>query len=130
MSNEHRHYRDLLRTIDQSFAQANALLSPIPIRIDEKKDAFIIEAELPGVEKEQIVLDVNRRALRIRVKHNEKSEYRNDEKKIVQEQVRSHVRERVIPLPFAVDEKQIQATYRNGLLRITIPNKRKRILIE
>ncbi len=123
-------YRDLLRTIDQFFQQTHSLISPIPIRVIEKKDVWILEAELPGVEKEQIQLDIYRQSVRIQVSHKEQIEYKNEQKKIMQEQKHTQIRERIVPLPFLVEEKQVSATYKNGLLRLTIPNKRKKITIE
>lgn len=123
-------YRHLLRSIDHFFSQSTLFLPPIPIRIDEQKDTFIIYAELPGIEKEQIQLDVYRQALRIRVHHKEEQIVHDENERVTKQQMSSQVRERYVPLPFLVDERQVHATYKNGLLRITIPYNKKKIYIE
>ncbi|WP_100404205.1 Hsp20/alpha crystallin family protein [Bacillus solitudinis] len=130
-------YQDILRSIDDFFQQTYQQLqeyplfnSPIPTRVIENKDVFIIEADLPGIDKNQIQLDIYRQSVRIRVHHHEEVQVNDEKLDVVQKQASSQVRERIIPIPFAVSENDVTATYRNGLLRIKLPNNRRNIEID
>ena len=130
-------YHDALKSIDDFFTQTyeqiqtNPLfLPPIPIQIREEKDLWIAEAALPGIDKKQINLDIYRQSIRIQVKHTEQTEIIDQEKKVTEWHGQTQVRQRVIPVPFLINEQSVNATYKNGLLRIVIPNKRKNISIE
>ncbi|MDT8860589.1 Hsp20/alpha crystallin family protein [Alkalihalobacillus sp. MEB130] len=145
MSNQHQpwskklpeNYQNILKTIDGFFQNTmqqlndNPLfLAPIPTNVFETNDSFIIEAELPGVSKKQIGLDIYRQTVRIQVTQDERSEYIDDESGITERVGHTQIRQRVIPVPFVIHEQEVKATYKNGLLRIIIPNKRKQISIE
>ncbi|ARK30816.1 Hsp20/alpha crystallin family protein [Halalkalibacter krulwichiae] len=130
-------YQDILKTIDSFFQQTyeniqdNPLFqTPIPVHVFEDKDNYIIEAELPGVEKRQISLDIYRQAIRIQVTEDERTEIIDEKTGMLERRGRTQIRQRVIPVPFNIQEQDVKALYKNGLLRITIPNKRKRIPIE
>ena len=74
-------YQDILKSIDHFFQQTyeniqdNPLfVMPIPVNIYEHNETFIIEAELPGVDKKQIDLDIYQQSIRIKVSQDERSE--------------------------------------------------------
>lgn len=123
-------YRDLLKSIDHFFHQTSSFVHPIPIRISEEKDVWVIEAELPGIEKEQLRLDIYQQAIRIQVNQSEQLEYKDDKEGLIEQQKQSYTRQRIVPLPFLVNEKHVRATYKNGLLQIIIPIHQKPITIE
>lgn len=130
-------YQDILKSIDSFFQQTydniqeNPLfLTPIPVHVFEDERTLVIEAELPGVEKKQIALDIYRQAIRIQVTQEERSEIIDETKGFTEQRGRTQVRQRVIPVPFIIEEKNVRASYKNGLLRILIPNNRKQIPIE
>ncbi|MCL7747405.1 Hsp20/alpha crystallin family protein [Halalkalibacter alkaliphilus] len=132
-----QNYQDILKTIDGFFQNTmqhindNPLfLPPIPTTVFESNDSLIIEAELPGVSKSQINLDIYRQAVRIQVTQDERSEYIDDKSGITERVNQTQTRQRVIPVPFFINEQEVKATYKNGLLQIIIPNKRKQIPIE
>ncbi|WP_227936085.1 Hsp20/alpha crystallin family protein [Alkalihalobacillus deserti] len=130
-------YHGILKSIDNFFQQTydniqdNPLfLAPIPVNIFEDEKTFVIEAELPGVEKRQIALDIYRQAIRIQITQDERSEIIDETKGITESRGHTQVRQRVIPVPFIIEEQNVRASYKNGLLRILIPNKRKQIPID
>ncbi|MFV8829330.1 Hsp20/alpha crystallin family protein [Alkalihalobacterium sp. APHAB7] len=130
-------YNDFLKTIDSFFYDAfqnihnNGMFhSQIPVQTYETDSAFVIEAQLPGVKKEQIILDVYQSHVKIGVKQEEFMEETNDVDQYVKQQYSSQVKERVIPLPFPVTQKDVKASYQNGLLTIKVPNRRHVIDIE
>ncbi|WP_216827825.1 Hsp20/alpha crystallin family protein [Alkalihalobacterium elongatum] len=130
-------YNDFLKSIDSFFHDAfqnlhnnGMFYSQIPVQTYETDSDFVIEAQLPGVKKEQIILDVYQSHVKIGVKQEEFVEEKNDVNKYVSQQYSTQVRERVIPLPFPVTQKDVKAKYQNGLLTIKVPNRRHIIDIE
>ncbi|WP_209122231.1 Hsp20/alpha crystallin family protein [Alkalihalobacillus sp. BA299] len=130
-------YNDFLKSIDSFFYDAfqnlhnNGMFHPqIPVQTYETDSAFIIEAQLPGVKKEQIILDVYQSHVKIGVKQEEFIEEQNDVEHYVSQQYSTQVKERVISLPFPVTQKDVKARYQNGLLTIKVPNRRHVIDIE
>jgi HSP20 family protein len=89
------------------------------VDVYENEDHFVIKAEIPGIDRKDIGLDVKGRALTL------KGERRVDEDL---KQENAHCRERVygrferaFTLPSHVDIEKITADYKEGVLRIEIP---------
>ncbi|MCM2674624.1 Hsp20 family protein [Alkalicoccobacillus plakortidis] len=117
-------YQDVMRSIDDFFHQTyRRFQSPplfaqsISIRTSDSTDAYTIHAELPGVDKQLIRLEALPHALAIRVLSNESSE------QLVE-------KERLVSIPFVYSDKDIKASYQNGLLSITITRHRQNINID
>ncbi|MBP3952926.1 Hsp20/alpha crystallin family protein [Bacillus suaedae] len=130
-------YQDILKSIDEFFQNTYThlnehpmFLAPIPVRVKEEKDIWKAEIELPGVKKSQIKLDIYRQTIRIQVIEDEQTIYTDEKNNITERHGHSQVRQRVINVPFLINEKEVKAVYSNGLLVITIPNRRKKIAIE
>ncbi|HEU5140570.1 MAG TPA: Hsp20/alpha crystallin family protein [Bacillales bacterium] len=110
------------------------LMDTKSFRVDmlEQDSFFIIEAELPGFQREQIDIEALDSSLKITAHHNEISEESNDNNHYYRkERTYGHV-ERIIPIPFRIEPNQTTATYKNGILRIIIPksdqDRRKRTI--
>ena len=87
--------------------------------VDETEQAYTITAELPGVDPQDVQLELRDNALVLR---GEKRSERNEEDGGRRYAERSYGRfERVVPLPSEVDSEQIEASYDNGLLRVVLP---------
>jgi HSP20 family protein len=124
---------DFLKSIDGFFQNAFRnfqFVSGFPLHQYETKSHYIIEAQLPGVKKEQIDLDIYSNHIKISVQNAEVIEEKDD----IQQSFRStrsyQKTERVVMVPFYISEKDVKASYRDGLLRITMPNKKRTIEIE
>lgn len=105
--------------------------------VHEDAEKYEVSAELPGVPKESIQLDIHDNALTIRAeKKHEYSEFDNDDaqkdkakdqsSKTPQRRVRRYERsygkvERRFVLPDDVQQDKISAKYDNGVLRLTLP---------
>lgn len=89
----------------------------------EEKDKFVVKAEVPGVDKDEIHISVVDHTLQLR------GETKKEEAK---EDRDYHYSERVygaffreIPLPSAVNTDQIRATFKNGVLTIEMPKSKE-----
>ena len=89
------------------------------LNVSETDDAIRIEAELPGVAENDIRVELVDNVITIRGEKKEEQEDKDES---------YHVREcsygtfaRAVPLPFAVRPEQVQASFQNGVLTITVP---------
>ena len=123
----------LLKSIDGFFQNAFQnfqFVGGFPVYEYETETHYIIEAELPGVKKEQINLDIYSNQIKISVESSEVIEEKDDKHHVYKSSNSFQKAERYVILPFTISQKDVKASYRNGLLKIMIPNKKKRIEIE
>ena len=97
------------------------------INVQQNDGEYLVDAELPGVNKEEIDLDLNDGRLTISVKREEKI---NEEKKnYIHRESRYASMSRSVYLADA-DSKGIKAKLDNGLLSITVPRREKTVKAE
>ena len=102
--------------MSEFFADGNAPQMRVDVR--EKDDAYLLEADLPGLSKDQIKLDVDDGVMTISADMNaEKKEQK--EGYVCSERSYGHV-ERSFNLE-GIDAEAIKADYENGVLMITMP---------
>jgi HSP20 family protein len=123
------HSRDIFDNIDTMFENfLNDSFFPslyknsnyMKVDIKEKENEYIVEAELPGVNKEQINIDVRNDRLTISVEQREEI---NEEK---HNYIRRERRYGSMSRSFMVenvDEEKIKASLKNGVLTIILPKK-------
>lgn len=95
--------------------------APIAPRIDihESDEAWLIDAELPGLEQREIEVSVDDGILTIAAEHEES---REDEVKGYRHVERYHGSfRRSLRVPEGVEGDSIEATYKNGVLRVAVP---------
>jgi HSP20 family protein len=99
-------------------AGARAIAAP-RLNVSETDDAIRIEAELPGAAEDDIRVELVDNVITIRGER--KAEHEDKDESY-------HVREcsygsfaRAVMLPFAVRPEQVQASFQNGVLTITVP---------
>ncbi|MEW6556565.1 MAG: Hsp20/alpha crystallin family protein [Elusimicrobiota bacterium] len=93
------------------------------IEIDEKKDAVVVKVEVPGIEKKDIKVKFEQGNLTLTGES--KKEEEKKEKGYYYSERRYGNFYRSISLPAAVDEKNIKAKYKDGILNITLPKTRQ-----
>lgn len=89
-------------------------------KMDVKEDdkAYTIEAELPGIKKEEVTLEFNRDTLYIAVEH--KMEKVDEKVKYLHRERRNTKMQRGIYLE-DIDKEAITAKMENGILTVTVP---------
>jgi HSP20 family protein len=101
-----------------SFAAAPLLGLP-PVDLKETKDAYSLCVELPGLSREEVDLEIRGDTLRL---SGQKAEEKDDHGAAYRVSERRFGRfERRFPLPPGVDRSKIEAGFRDGLLKVTLP---------
>lgn len=90
-----------------------------PIDMYQTKDAVVVETPLAGVDPEKVDVSVENGVLTIKGSMERKTEV--DEKDYYRREVRSGSVFRRVALPAAVQEGEAEATFENGILKITVP---------
>jgi HSP20 family protein len=102
----------------QGGGQGGVLLAP-QMDVSETDRDVRIQAELPGVSENDIEVALDDDVLTIRA---EKKQERKEEREGVHFSERSFgTFQRSLRLPFQVDPDQVQASFENGVLRVTVP---------
>jgi HSP20 family protein len=88
--------------------------------IKETEREYIVEAELPGFEKEDINITFENNTLNISIRRDEVVDEKRDN--FIRKERRTGRMERSFYLE-GVDEEKISAKYKNGLLTVVLPKK-------
>ena len=103
--------------------------------IKDMDDKFVLEAELPGFQKEDIHLDVKDGILTISAEHSEETGDKDKKGNYIRQERRYGSFSRSFDVT-GIDESNITATYQNGVLILNLPKAQpvipesKRIAIE
>jgi HSP20 family protein len=107
-------------------------LKPLPfpaetelkMKIDVKEDdkSFTVKADIPGVKKEDIQIDIEDDRISLRAEVKREKEEKKDEKVVYSERSYGMV-SRSFTLPVDVDAKAAKAEYKDGVLNLTLPKK-------
>ena len=117
------------------FDHSNTSLPAFRTDIRDAGDKFILEAELPGFEKEDIKLDLKDGILTISAEHNENNDQKDEKGNYIRRERRYGSFSRSFDLT-GIDENGITAAYKNGVLELSLPKavpavpEAKRISIE
>lgn len=120
------HYRkpftDLISIFDQWFEDPlNIFDRQIKIDMYETDKDLVIEAEVPGVNKEQIQLEWLPDGLKITVENRTDVEETNEKERYYRRERTFSRKERFIPIDFISKPKNMKAKYENGMITISIP---------
>ncbi len=89
--------------------------------IRDEGDRYVMEAELPGFEREDIKLDLNGDTLTLSAEHSSETEDKSDKSYIRRERSFGSYR-RTFDMS-DVDTSRIDAEYKNGILYMNLPKK-------
>ena len=102
-----------------------------PVDIYETDDALILKAELPGVSKDDVSIEIHQNTLILRGQRKHEAEVKEENYHRVERAYGSF--QRSFMLPTLVDQEHVQATYKDGVLELRLPKseaaKPKRIAI-
>ena len=91
------------------------------VDVYEKEDRYVISAELPGLNKNEIKIDFNNNVLTI--SGEKKAEYKEEKDNFIRVERRFGKFERKFRIPEHVDSGKISAAYKDGILEISLPRR-------
>ena len=92
--------------------------SPL-VDVIDKKDSILVKAELPGVDKKDVKISLSENILTIRGERKEEKEIKKEDYYCCERAFGTY--SRTIALPVEVDKTKAKATFKNGILEITLP---------
>ena len=117
----HREMNRLFDDVFSSFGNTPSLLGRLPawpsVEVVQSDKDIRVSAELPGLDEKDVEVLVDDAVLTLRGE--KKAETEDQERRFTE---RYYGRfERVIPLPFAVEEDKAEASFNDGVLTVTLP---------
>ena len=120
--------KGFLQSIDDFFKSPFPPGATFNVDTIETGDEYIISAELPGVKREQIHLNISGNYLTISVENKELETAEDEHNQIYRRKYLQQKSSRTISLPHTINEKNVKASYRDGLLKIRIPQEKGKII--
>ena len=116
--------RQLNRLFDDAFTSEGwgdfSNLSKVPAaELTETDDALLLKLEVPGMEAKD--LDIQVMADRVAITGERKSETKSESNGNTRTEFRYGKFSRVIPLPARIQNTNVTAEYKNGILNLTLP---------
>ncbi|MBW2439683.1 MAG: Hsp20/alpha crystallin family protein [Deltaproteobacteria bacterium] len=108
---------DMFRSVRPGFTLAERTWKP-PMDMNETPEEVIIVAEVPGVDKDDLEVEISSKAVRIKGKRYARHCTDNATYRLAELQYGDF--ERVLFLPSLIDPEIVSAAYQNGLLEIRL----------
>lgn len=93
------------------------------VDIYEKNDFVVVKAELPGVEKDQISVEVKDGILTLRGERKLERDVKEESYHRIERAYGSFLRS--FSLPVSVDQDKVKAKFKDGVLEVELPKKEK-----
>ena len=116
--------RDMERLFDRFFEpkwDATEAVSGWWPKVDfsETKDAYVVKGEIPGVDEKDIHVSLEDHTLTIKGEKHQEEEVKEERYHRVERSYGEFLRR--LELPGAVDAERVTASFKNGLLTVTLP---------
>ena len=95
----------------------------VSMDVAEHDDEYVVTADLPGYEKDDIDLSISDRTLRVSADRQEGTDESDEEGTYLRRERRRQSVSRAITLPEEVAEDDASAAYNNGVLTVTLPKR-------
>ncbi|PEJ03938.1 Hsp20/alpha crystallin family protein [Bacillus wiedmannii] len=113
--------RNVIADLNHFFQKGNRLLT-FPVDLYEVGEELVVTAELPGIQKEQIQIEIQSEYLKVSVKEEILEEVEEETSHNYYRRERSiSEASRLIKLPYSINKKEAKASYQNGVLEIRAP---------
>ncbi|SIR58057.1 HSP20 family protein [Haladaptatus litoreus] len=91
----------------------------ISVDVVDNGDEYVVTADLPGFEKDDLDITLQENRLRISAEH--ESEVKEEGEEYLRQERSQRSVSRTVSLPDPVDESSVSAEYRNGVLTVSLP---------
>ena len=124
MGNLQSFQHEMNRMFDQFFRGGNGEEAKVStwqpsVDIYETDDALVIKAELPGVSKDDVSIDVHQNTLTLRGQRKHEAEVKDEHYHRVERSYGSF--QRSFTLPTTVDAEKAEASFKDGVLELRLP---------
>lgn len=89
------------------------------VELHDRGDELVLRAQLPGLEAKDLDIQVTKNAVLIAGEH--RQEQKTEENGYFKSEFRYGKFRRVVPLPIAIQNDQVKADYKDGILSLTLP---------
>ena len=89
--------------------------------VSETKEAVIVRADVPGIDPEDLEITISGNVLTIKGEKKQEHEEKGENFYRVERSYGSFVRS--VQIPTEIETDKIEASYKNGVLKITLPKK-------
>lgn len=103
---------------NRDLVSGSAQSSNLRVDIYEKEDTIVVEAEMVGVNKDEISLDVKGKCITLGYERKADEEVKDEQR--YRKERRYGKFERTFSMPFEIDPDSVGAKYENGLLRLEL----------
>ncbi|MDE2000110.1 MAG: Hsp20 family protein, partial [Burkholderiales bacterium] len=121
-------FDDLFRDLASGYyikpLHGDPLPAQIKLDVKESGNGYIVQAEIPGVPKEDIHVDVNGALVTLRAEVKQQDSQTKDERVLRSERYFGSI-SRSVELPAEVDASETTAKFTNGVLTLQLPKKQK-----
>ena len=101
----------------------NAQAIQMRVDVSEKKDAYVVKADLPGVKKDDINVRIDGNIVQIDAEVKQEKETRGSDDKVLRSERYYGSVSRTFSLSQDVDDAKAQARYADGVLTLELPKK-------
>jgi len=108
----------------EPFIESFEMFGGFPVGLFETDEDVIVKADLPGFDKEEIMINVTNNSIEIAAQHKERKEVRKE--KYFKSEKRFGAQRRYLTLPVPVNPDSAKAEFKNGVLTVRIKKKEKK----
>jgi len=120
-SNTLTNYIDSIFDDFTALRPSSRMLSTSPtLNIDETDSQYLVHVTVPGIDPDEIIIEVIDHTLEISYDHSEEDEEKNKKGKTIRREYSHYSFSRSISLPKNVDTSSVEAAASNGILTISI----------
>lgn len=112
-------FDDFFPSIRSNAETNNGFMIP-RVDIEENENSYLITADLPGIKKEDLHVELNNGMLTIRAQHEESSEEKK-EGVVIRRERRTGSYSRSFNVGKGVSEEGIKGEFNDGVLKLTVP---------
>lgn len=121
----------MMRMFDDSFGRLGA--SPLRLQreglgifapqmdLEEKQDRYVVRMDIPGTEKGDLSVNIEGQTLTVSGKTSELREETDRSRRLLRQERKSGQFQRSMTLPGPVQSEKMEATYKDGVLTVTVP---------
>lgn len=100
--------------------QNNSQIVSVPAaEMEDTAEAILLKLELPGIDAKDLDIQVSEKAISIQGER--KLETKSEENGVTRTEFRYGKFQRVIPLPARIQNTNVKADYKDGILNLTLP---------